>query len=1203
MTKQNKGRKLFATTATAALVASAIVPVASAASFNDAGNIPTWATDAVNRLADSGVLEGDTKGNFNPNGVVTRAQAATIFYKALGLQATGGENFADVDSDDWWYDAVVATSPELFQGDGTGKFLPKAQLTRAEAAKVIVAAYGLKGEADLSTFSDASSVKAWAKDSFSAAVANGVINGKGTKLAPNDSITRAEFATMVARAIDADSVASNVESVTAINATTVEVNFKNPIEDIEALDFLIDGLDVTNAVVKQTDNSVAVLTTATQEAGKEYTVTSKGETLGKFKGVSAVIPTGIDLTTKSVQGKLGQQVTVSAQVTVAEGASKAGIPVTFNVPGDDGTLSPKLTAEVTTNEHGVATYSYTRYADRTDTVTAYASGDRSKFSTGYVFWGVDTILKIEEVTTGATINNGANKTYKVTYKHPETGKTVAGKVLNVSALENINVTADKLQNVTINGESVSQLSNGTKTVAAQITTDSKGEATFTVSGSNAVVTPVVFEANNTATTKDFKYEASDLQATAAKVEFSAVQAAYKIELTRDGGEVAATGEANGREYKVVVKDKDGKVAKNETVNIAFNEDLDRVISTNTKAGFVNPDTDKFYPTSGTGNTNKQISVKTDDKGEAKFVIATDSLNENDYATPLAWIDINSANAKSGSLDEGEPKTVAQITHFQAPYLDGAEIKAFKTSGGKAVTKFDGNEVAEFKAELVNQSGKAFTGGYTLSKITYTVFNTGANDVKVGNTVISPNRSETFTTNGESLKVESAEGKTTSVRVVATGSAAKDGKDYAFTAKEATATFTATREVPNSYTGEMAQYNPADSGTNSNSIWFAGKDPVKYAGVTGKTFKYFGANGNEVFGEKAWEELLAQYDAANQDVTASYIVDGDTITFKIITVGAASGVATDGIQQHAPAAANNAPVAKTVGDQSVALNGTPLTFTATQVASDADTADTLKIVTAYTDNATVATTAVAAGQLSFTVTPATAGSTNVTVVVTDGKETVNVNFKVNVSAASYTTLLGNPARAYVAPKASTVLLTSPTVTTAGDITVGDGSTSVNVNLAAGASVADIATAINAQASSLVTAVVKGADVELTSKATGVTITTADASSIGTGLAKTGTNGAAVAAQYTFKVDSVPTTAKTFKVAVGSDFYEYTSTGTEVSAAALASAIQAELATKVAASNANAVAFDAKYTVAVTGDVITITQKSAASTTSQLSVTAQ
>ena len=96
-----------------------------------------------------------------------------------------------------------------------------------------------------------------------------------------------------------------------------------------------------------------------------------------------------------------------------------------------------------------------------------------------------------------------------------------------------------------------------------------------------------------------------------------------------------------------------RLLKNETVNVAFNEDIDRVISTNTKAKFVDADTDKYYPTTSTGNTAKQISVKTNDKGEASFVIASDF--ENDYATPVAWIDINSANAKQGSLDEGEPK--------------------------------------------------------------------------------------------------------------------------------------------------------------------------------------------------------------------------------------------------------------------------------------------------------------------------------------------------------------------------------------------------------------------------------------------------------------------------------------------------------------------------------------------------------------------
>ena len=83
MTKQNKGRKFFATTATAALVASAIVPVASAAEFQDAASISSWAKEAVQFLTDKGYIQGDEKGNFNPAGTLTRAEAAEILSKAL----------------------------------------------------------------------------------------------------------------------------------------------------------------------------------------------------------------------------------------------------------------------------------------------------------------------------------------------------------------------------------------------------------------------------------------------------------------------------------------------------------------------------------------------------------------------------------------------------------------------------------------------------------------------------------------------------------------------------------------------------------------------------------------------------------------------------------------------------------------------------------------------------------------------------------------------------------------------------------------------------------------------------------------------------------------------------------------------------------------------------------------------------------------
>ncbi|WP_312129860.1 S-layer homology domain-containing protein [Lysinibacillus capsici] len=264
MTKQNKGRKFFATTATAALVASAIVPVASAAEFQDAASISTWAKEAVQFLTDKGYIQGDEKGNFNPAGTLTRAEAAEILSKALDLKATGTEDFSDVSENDWFYNAVLATSPELFDGMGNGKFEPKAQLTREQAAKVIVQGYQLTGKADLSQFADASKASKWAVSYLETAVENGVINGKGSLLAPQDKISREEFATMVKRTIDAvQEVTPAVEAVKGLNAKELEVKFNTAVDAKDAAittKYAVEGVAITNAVVSE-DGMTVILTT------------------------------------------------------------------------------------------------------------------------------------------------------------------------------------------------------------------------------------------------------------------------------------------------------------------------------------------------------------------------------------------------------------------------------------------------------------------------------------------------------------------------------------------------------------------------------------------------------------------------------------------------------------------------------------------------------------------------------------------------------------------------------------------------------------------------------------------------------------------------------------------------------------------------------------------------------------------------------
>lgn len=290
MTKQNKGRKFFATTATAALVASAIVPVASAAEFQDAASISSWAKEAVQFLTDKGYIQGDEKGNFNPAGTLTRAEAAEILSKALDLKATGTEDFSDVSENDWFYNAVLATSPELFDGMGNGKFEPKAQLTREQAAKVIVQGYQLTGKADLSQFADASKASKWAVSYLETAVENGVINGKGSLLAPQDKISREEFATMVKRTIDAvQEVTPAVEAVKGLNAKELEVKFNTAVDAKDAAittKYAVEGVAITNAVVSE-DGMTVILTT-----DKEVKLTNGKVTVKPIKTkADAKVPT------------------------------------------------------------------------------------------------------------------------------------------------------------------------------------------------------------------------------------------------------------------------------------------------------------------------------------------------------------------------------------------------------------------------------------------------------------------------------------------------------------------------------------------------------------------------------------------------------------------------------------------------------------------------------------------------------------------------------------------------------------------------------------------------------------------------------------------------------------------------------------------------------------------------------------------------
>lgn len=959
-----KYRKFVVGAASAALVASAVAPVASAASFTDVseGNSHKASIDA---LVAKGVISGYPDGTFKPTQTLKRSDVVKMMGKWLkseGYTAAAdyktNPRFADLTSssnEELLEMAALVKDNGLFVGTPDGKLDPNGNITRENMAIVIVRAFDRVHDIDLATYVagqefkkdvvDLGKAKAEARPAIDVLDYFDITNPAAPSFNPKDTTNRAQFASFLNKAIETDysEVASGVVgdvAVKAVNATTVEVTFKDAVENVNSLNFTIEGLTVSNAAVKQSDNKTVVLTTAVQEGGKEYTVSLDNKEIGTFKGVSAVVPTSINITTQSVQGKTGQQAIVSADV----GVKQEGIPVTFNVKADtNNTLNKDQVFEAVTNADGIATFSYTQYAAGTDQVTAYPTGAPSVRSHAYVFWGVDTILSIAPTDEkGNSVNNGEDKTYKLTYLDPKTGKPVANKKFNITFEENVNVNIDKTSKATVNGVNPRQLLNNENPVVATVTTDSKGEAVFTVSGHNTEVTPIVFEDLGTnSAIENSKYEADKLQAKAEKITFAAIQSAYDIDVVRDGGEEAAIGLSNGREYKITVKNKDGKVAANEIVNVAFNEDLDRNIHTNTEAYFVKEDDNGDLYDAG-----DSVTVKTDSKGEATFVIA--SNNNKDYATPIAWIDINSSDAKEGRFDEGESYKLAAISYFADAKLTDGTVKAYNdaVNPNKAVKELDGDQTATFKFTAANQSGKKMDlpTGYSHIEATFTVFNTGSDEITVNGQVVSPNRSYTTTRISDlvpSIDVKPVGDKTASVRVVANGTAVParnytDLRPINLGSHTAEVKFTATTELGAIHTGIVDTIDKTNK-----KIKFVGKNAVSYSGATFKN-----ANGVTIQ-QSEFEGLVYP------GTKLTYKKDGDNVTFEIVdTTGSVL------------------PVTAQIANADLNL-GTIKTV---------ETSDKA-VATAAANSTGVVVTAVAAGTATITVTDANDNQAKIAVTVT------------------------------------------------------------------------------------------------------------------------------------------------------------------------------------------------------------------------------
>ena len=170
-----------------------------------AGWVATGVPDMLNGDDHDAYVIGYPDGNVRPQGNISRAETATIFFRLLKADTRDGnltaENaFADV-VDGQWFNKAVSTMAKLgiVKGRSAETFAPDAPITRAEFA-AICARFNTKPTNTSNSFSDISGH--WAEAEIERAVAFGWIAGypDGT-FRPDTYITRAEAMTMINRVL------------------------------------------------------------------------------------------------------------------------------------------------------------------------------------------------------------------------------------------------------------------------------------------------------------------------------------------------------------------------------------------------------------------------------------------------------------------------------------------------------------------------------------------------------------------------------------------------------------------------------------------------------------------------------------------------------------------------------------------------------------------------------------------------------------------------------------------------------------------------------------------------------------------------------------------------------------------------------------------------------------------------------------------
>ena len=210
----------------------------------------SWFSDSVMYVFEKGMMKGMSEDTFEPQTATSRAMVVTILHRLEGSPEASQSGFEDIPAGKWYEMPVCwAASSEIVKGMDEKHFGPDLDVTREQIATFLYRyasfnEYDTSVTGDVSGFHDKDEIHAYAQDSITWAVGEGLIAGRGNdQLAPLAKATRAEIATILMRFCEryADEEGDpdpdeDDESVTAF--------LDAPVPEIEIYSFDVDNADI-----------------------------------------------------------------------------------------------------------------------------------------------------------------------------------------------------------------------------------------------------------------------------------------------------------------------------------------------------------------------------------------------------------------------------------------------------------------------------------------------------------------------------------------------------------------------------------------------------------------------------------------------------------------------------------------------------------------------------------------------------------------------------------------------------------------------------------------------------------------------------------------------------------------------------------------------------------------------------------------------